>query len=286
MEGIAADQYEPLLTWRRTAKPPILRSIVFHGRITMPKLQALLVALCLTGLSAAAGAAEPVCVGEQYYAPDDYGLERPLPRPHAELARIIRQARKGVALEQRNLAVSYEAGYLVARCPGKAAYWYEQAAAKGDATATQWMAKQREWERMRAGPECGGAGCPLARRATGVVELYAEGPNGHFHVPVTIGDVTVQGVVDTGASSVSINATDAQRMRLPYRNGQPLTIMTANGAKNGFRVMLESVTVGGITLNNVEGTVSEGSTPLLLGMSFLRRVNVSIRSTRMTLSVP
>ena len=51
-----------------------------------------------------------------------------------------------------------------------------------------------------------------------------------------------------------------------------------------YRVVLESVSVGGITLYNVEGAVSEGSGMPLLGMSFLNRTEMRNEGQSLTLT--
>ena len=60
---------------------------------------------------------------------------------------------------------------------------------------------------------------------------------------------------------------------------------TANGAANAWRVRLESVRVGAITINEVDAVVMENqSMPALLGMTFLNRVNMSREGQLLTLT--
>lgn len=56
-------------------------------------------------------------------------------------------------MEQRNVAVSYDAGYLVNACPEKAHYWYQKAANKGDQIAQDWLARFNKLKAMHDGPE-------------------------------------------------------------------------------------------------------------------------------------
>lgn len=46
---------------------------------------------------------------------------------------------------------------------------------------------------------------------------------------------------------------------------------------NGYQVMLSSVSIGGIKINNVEASVIEGNYPdiVLMGMSYLKHVKLS-----------
>ncbi len=90
---------------------------------------------------------------EQYFAPNDYNHQHALTRPHPELARSIKLAKAGNALEQRNLAVSYDAGYLVAACAEKAHYWYQKAAKNGDQIAQNWLERENKFEQILGGPE-------------------------------------------------------------------------------------------------------------------------------------
>jgi clan AA aspartic protease (TIGR02281 family) len=227
------------------------------------------------------------CDRERYFAPSDYLQDKPLRRPHSELVRFLKRAGSGDAVAQRSVAVSYEAGYLVDKCPAKALSWYRKAALGGDEEAQRWVARYDLMERIRQGPQCAGSACPFARDDSGpqYIELYAN-VNGSFTAPVTIGNVTVTGVVDTGADVVSMSARQAREMGIAYQTGAKVVMQTANGTKEAFLVNLESVRVAGIVLRDVRGTVSEVDMPLLLGMSFLGRVNVSINQGRMTLAKP
>ncbi len=83
-------------------------------------------------------------------------------------------------------------------------------------------------------------------------------------------------LVDTGATSIALSAADARRLGIDYLSGQPGLMSTANGTAAAYRVRLDSVRVGDIVANNVEGAVLEGSQmPVaLLGMSFLNRMEM------------
>jgi clan AA aspartic protease (TIGR02281 family) len=83
-----------------------------------------------------------------------------------------------------------------------------------------------------------------------------------------------------------MSASTAQGMRLPYEAGRSITMQTANGTKSARLVSISSVRVGNIVLNDVLGAVSDAEMPLLLGMSFLGRLNVSIKQGSMTLASP
>jgi len=243
---------------------------------------ALALALCAPAWAYAAGACGP----ERYYAPEDPDQERPLRRPHAEFQSTLERANAGDAVQQRNMGAYYEAGYLVSKCLEQALYWYSKAAAGGDKKAEAWLQRRASFQQVRQASGCGGSACsPAAAVGAPTVELLSDG-RGHFFVPVTINGMTVNGLVDTGADTVSISSSVAKQMGIDYARGARMLIMTANGPKAGYRVVFGSVQVGAIALDQVAGSVSDGDMPLLLGMSFLGRLKVSVDAGRMTLARP
>jgi aspartyl protease family protein len=92
--------------------------------------------------------------------------------------------------------------------------------------------------------------------------------------------------VDTGATFISLPAREASRLGLDYRNGQKVVMETANGDAFAYRVKLDTVRVGELTVNNVDAVVMEGgSLPVaLLGMSFLNRTDIRREGAIMTLT--
>ena len=115
------------------------------------------------------------------------------------------------------------------------------------------------------------------------VTLAADG-SGHFFAEGQINGVPMRMVVDTGATSIALPAFEAQRLGIDYRKGERGMSQTAGGLVPLYRVRLDSVRVGGIELNGVEGVVIErGLTVALLGMSFLNRVDMRREGDRMTL---
>ena len=99
---------------------------------------------------------------------------------------------------------------------------------------------------------------------------------GLFTTPVSINGVSLPFLVDTGATTVAIDTGMAQRIGLNYRNGSPGMAGTANGPVRAWRLKLDQVSAGPITLYNVDATVLEGPGlgVGLLGMSFLNRVEI------------
>lgn len=106
------------------------------------------------------------------------------------------------------------------------------------------------------------------------VLLAADG-QGHFITTGAVNGNSVSLLVDTGASSVSLSASEARRMGINYKAAPMSGVRTANGIIPAWNVTLNSVKVGGITLYGVEGLVIETDMPVvLLGMSFLNRTDM------------
>ena len=128
-----------------------------------------------------------------------------------------------------------------------------------------------------------GSAAPVA--GSGQTTLIADS-RGHFVTTGTINGVSVQFLVDTGASSVAVSTAEARRLGINYIAGQRGQASTANGVIPMYRVKLDHVRVGDITLNNVEGIVLEGAglSHALLGMSFLNRTQMTRDGDRLTLT--
>ena len=109
--------------------------------------------------------------------------------------------------------------------------------------------------------------------------------HGMFVTEGTINGVTVNFVVDTGASHVVISMPTARRLGISAVNRQPIKIVTASRTESAYAVNLDSVSVGGIFLSNVRGIITRGKYPevTLLGMSFLGHLSIQQDAQRMTL---
>ena len=101
------------------------------------------------------------------------------------------------------------------------------------------------------------------------------GTDGHYWVDATVDGRHMRMMVDTGASLVAITPEDAHRLGIAVRPEQyNRRLRTANGDARAARVVLPSLSVGGVKLNNVEAMVVEGGLPhSLLGMSYLSRLS-------------
>lgn len=107
---------------------------------------------------------------------------------------------------------------------------------------------------------------------------------GHFITDGAVNGSPVRFVVDTGATVIALPAGDALRIGIDYRKGHPGSTRTAGGVVPVYRVTFDTVKVGGIELHAVEGLVIErGLDIALLGMSFLKRVEMRNEGQTMTL---
>jgi aspartyl protease family protein len=110
---------------------------------------------------------------------------------------------------------------------------------------------------------------------------------GHYVVDGSINGGHVRFMVDTGASSVALTAQDAQRLGINYRMGKQGIATVADGRKVLiYLVKLESVTVGAITLLNVDASVQESASMgvVLLGNTFLDRTELHREGPNLTLT--
>lgn len=110
---------------------------------------------------------------------------------------------------------------------------------------------------------------------------------GHFITTGVVNGASLRFIVDTGATSVVLSSSDAKRAGINYRSGQKAVLQTANGTTTAYRVKLDTVRLGAITLNNVDGAVVEGNALGefgLLGLSFLNRLTMRRDGSTMTLT--
>jgi aspartyl protease family protein len=109
---------------------------------------------------------------------------------------------------------------------------------------------------------------------------------GHFVAMGSINGGSVRFLVDTGATFVSLSASEARRLGINYLQGQRGQVQTANGVTAVYRVKLDAVRVGEVELNNVDAVVAENDAMgvALLGMSFLNRMEMKRDGQSMTLT--
>jgi aspartyl protease family protein len=113
--------------------------------------------------------------------------------------------------------------------------------------------------------------------------VLKRGTDGHYRSEALINGKKVQVLVDTGATGVAISQKVADQLDLKSINA--IRTNTANGDSIGYMVRLESVKIGGVTANNVSAMIAPGlDGDVLLGMSFLGRMDVRLYKGEMTIS--
>lgn len=115
--------------------------------------------------------------------------------------------------------------------------------------------------------------------------ILKAGQGGHFFAQGQINGKDVYMLVDTGATSVILSITDAQRIGLNYQIGLPTQMSTANGVVPAWRVKLKSVAIGDVVVGEVNAVVSAGPLPfVLLGNSFLAHFQMTRTNEEMVLN--
>lgn len=106
------------------------------------------------------------------------------------------------------------------------------------------------------------------------VQIRGRG-DGHFLARARINGASAMLLVDTGASAVVLNPSDARRAGIDVDNlSFSVAVSTANGMAYAAPVRLKSIRVGPIEVRDVEALVARPGSleQSLLGMSFLSRL--------------
>ena len=109
---------------------------------------------------------------------------------------------------------------------------------------------------------------------------------GHYLATGTINNVSVEFLVDTGATYVSVPEHLADSLNLS--KGRQFESMTANGISQSFYTTIGSVKLGAIEVKNVPASIATGMTfdEVLLGMSFLKYFEITQISERLIITIP
>ena len=129
---------------------------------------------------------------------------------------------------------------------------------------------------------------PMAWGATAAPQgnkiVLTAGSGGHFITQGAINGRAVQFLVDTGATSVAMSVSDAERLGIDYRKGQLARGNTANGPVTVYQVKLASVRVGDVEVYDVDAAVlPAGANQVLLGNSFLSRFQMTRNNDQLVL---
>jgi aspartyl protease family protein len=112
--------------------------------------------------------------------------------------------------------------------------------------------------------------------------VLKRGLDGHYRAEALINGEKVDVLVDTGATGVAISQGVADRLNL--KSIDAIRTNTANGDSVGYMVRLKSVKLGGVDAQDVSAMIAPGlDGDVLLGMSFLNRMDVRLYKGEMTI---
>lgn len=124
----------------------------------------------------------------------------------------------------------------------------------------------------------------LSRRIAGAFEetdrTEIEIARNHQRQYLTNGEINGRRLlmmVDTGASTVALSGAQARSLGIDYRGrGTPTRVHTAGGIRDAWAIVLDKVSVGGISVPFVAASVIEGDDPqiALLGVTYLQHVGL------------
>jgi len=112
--------------------------------------------------------------------------------------------------------------------------------------------------------------------------VLKRGLGGHYRAEALLNGQKVNVLVDTGATGVAISQAVADKLKL--KSISAITTSTANGDTIGYMVRLDSIKLGGIEAKSVSALIIPGlEGDVLLGMSFLSRMDVRLYKGEMTI---
>lgn len=106
--------------------------------------------------------------------------------------------------------------------------------------------------------------------------------SGHYRAEAFINGIKTTVLVDTGATDVSISKKFSDQLGI--QSNAAIRTQTANGETVAYMTRLKSVKLGGLEANDVAATiVTNLGEDMLLGMSFLNRMDVRLYKGTMTI---
>jgi aspartyl protease family protein len=99
--------------------------------------------------------------------------------------------------------------------------------------------------------------------------------NGHFSTDFRLNGRSIMALVDTGATYVAVNTSTARQIGIRLVPSDfKYTVRTANGNVAAAAAMIDEITVGRITVDNVQAAVlpDQALDGTLVGMSFLSQL--------------
>jgi aspartyl protease family protein len=116
----------------------------------------------------------------------------------------------------------------------------------------------------------------VSKSASGgaTVRLSADA-NGHYMANGSVNGTSMRFMVDTGATVVALPARVARQAGISLLNVPHITVQTAAGPTEAYQVKLDTISIGDLTLHNIDAVVIDrGLEGPLLGNSFLSRMDM------------
>ncbi|WP_427451054.1 TIGR02281 family clan AA aspartic protease [Litorimonas sp. WD9-15] len=112
---------------------------------------------------------------------------------------------------------------------------------------------------------------PKVRQSASVLSIPKDPRSGQYHFTGRVNSGSVKFLVDTGASAIALTLNDARKAGIDLNRLQyNVPVSTAGGINYAAAVRLDRVSLGGITLRDVDALVlREGLDISLLGMTWL-----------------
>jgi aspartyl protease family protein len=135
------------------------------------------------------------------------------------------------------------------------------------------------------------AACPVGAQSKTLIAitskasptvLMAPDSHGHFHARLSINDVEVEGLIDTGATKITLSTAIASAMHISRRGVKLGMTRTANGNVLTYNTIINMLKIGDIELYNVDVAVTDNA-PTLIGMSALSRFKITQENGQMIL---
>lgn len=111
--------------------------------------------------------------------------------------------------------------------------------------------------------------------------------SGHYVGTALVNNSPVNFMLDTGATTIAIDAGTARQLNLPF--GQKVQVSTANGIAQAYQSQVDSLQLGDIRLYNIDAVIVpqlsnlDGSAEILLGMSALKQLEFHQQGNQLTL---
>lgn len=109
---------------------------------------------------------------------------------------------------------------------------------------------------------------------------------GHYVASGEINAFPVTFLLDTGATLVAVPEHIARQLNL--KKGAAFQSQTANGNSTSYATVINELTLGDIVMTNVPASISTGMEfdEILLGMSFLKHLQLTQQGKQLRISVP